>query len=99
MPKAYRGFESLSLRKFRNRKRRRKRMHQLIDITKPNDILPEYRETPIGLLLEYHNMNRHLDTYTQAKLLIGMCMDNRKHLQIPDNFAFIIRSAGANLRY
>jgi carbonic anhydrase len=26
-------------------------------------------------------------------------MDNRKHLHIPDNFAFIIRSGGANLRY
>jgi len=28
-----------------------------------------------------------------------MCMDNRKHLRIPDNFAYIIRSGGANLRY
>ena len=28
-----------------------------------------------------------------------MCMDNRKHLRMPDNFAFIIRSGGANLRY
>jgi carbonic anhydrase len=26
-------------------------------------------------------------------------MDNRKYLHIPDNFAFIIRSGGANLRY
>ncbi|MFZ4400293.1 MAG: carbonic anhydrase [Bacteroidales bacterium] len=26
-------------------------------------------------------------------------MDNRKHLHIPDNFAFIIRAGGANLRY
>jgi len=26
-------------------------------------------------------------------------MDNRKHLRIPDNFAFIIRTGGANLRY
>ena len=26
-------------------------------------------------------------------------MDNRKHLTIPDNFAFIIRAGGANLRY
>ncbi|MDP3829958.1 MAG: hypothetical protein Q8Q47_01730, partial [Ignavibacteriaceae bacterium] len=32
-------------------------------------------------------------------LLIGMCMDNRKHLKIPDNFSYIIRSGGANLRY
>jgi carbonic anhydrase len=26
-------------------------------------------------------------------------MDNRKHLRIPDNFAFILRAGGANLRY
>jgi carbonic anhydrase len=26
-------------------------------------------------------------------------MDNRKHLHIPDNFAYIIRSGGANLKY
>ncbi len=39
------------------------------------------------------------DTYTDAQLLIGMCMDHRKHLRIPDNFAYIIRAGGANLRY
>ncbi len=26
-------------------------------------------------------------------------MDNRKHLRIPENFAYIIRTGGANLRY
>jgi len=40
-----------------------------------------------------------LDICDTAQLLVGMCMDNRKHLRIPDNFAFIIRSGGANLRY
>ena len=62
-------------------------------------MFPEYRDTPIGLLMEYHNLNRPLDEYAQAQLLIGMCMDNRKHLRMPDNFAFIIRAGGANLRY
>lgn len=28
-----------------------------------------------------------------------MCMDNRKHLHMLDNSAYIIRSGGANLRY
>ena len=74
-------------------------MNRLIDISKTKDIFPEYRKTPIGLLLEYHNLERQPDTYTQAKLLVGMCMDNRKHLHIPDNFAYIIRAGGANLRY
>ena len=74
-------------------------MNRLVSISTSDDIFPEYRHTPIGLLLEFHNLNRSLDSYSQAQLLIGMCMDNRKHLRIPDNFAYIIRSGGANLRY
>lgn len=74
-------------------------MFNINPINSVSDIDPEFRETPIGLLLEYHNLNRKFDTYSSAQLLIGMCMDNRKHLTIPDNFAYIIRSGGANLRY
>jgi len=74
-------------------------MNKLINILSAEDILPEYRETPIGLLLEYHNLNREYETYTEAQMLVGMCMDNRKHLHIPENFSYIIRSGGANLRH
>ena len=74
-------------------------MNGLLTIKSKSEIPSRYQETPIGLLLEYHNLDKPYDTYTQAKLLIGMCMDNRKHLHIPDNFAFIIRAGGANLRY
>ena len=74
-------------------------MNNLIKIEKTEDIFPKYRNTPIGDLLEYHNLDKELDSYTEAQLLIGMCMDNRKHLHIPENFAYIIRSGGANLRY
>jgi len=74
-------------------------MNHLLPITSKEDILPEYRDTSVGLLLEYHNLNREYETYTQAQLLVGMCMDNRKHLHMPDNFAFIIRAGGANLRH
>ena len=74
-------------------------MNRLIEVSVKEDIFPEYRETPIGLLLEYHNLARPYETYSKAELLIGMCMDNRKHLHIPENFAYIIRSGGGNLRY
>lgn len=74
-------------------------MNRLIPIIVKEDIPADYQNTPIGLLLEYHNLNREFENYSEAQLLIGMCMDNRKHLHIPDNFAFIIRSGGANLRY
>jgi len=74
-------------------------MDKLITITSVDEILPAYKETPIGQLLEYHNLNRPFETIDKAQLLVGMCMDNRKHLHMPDNFAFIIRTGGANLRY
>lgn len=74
-------------------------MHRIITIQNKQDIPVVYQNTPIGLLLEYHNLNRDFENYSNAQLLIGMCMDNRKHLHIPDNFAYIIRTGGANLRY
>jgi len=70
----------------------------LISINSTLDIPAAYRKTPVGLLFEYHNIKRQFDPYDKAQMLIGMCMDNRKHLNIPDNFAFIIRAGGANLR-
>lgn len=73
-------------------------MNRLIEISRKTDIVEKYKDTPIGLLLEYHNLNRPFERYSAAPLLVGMCIDNRKRLCIPENFTFIIRSAGANLR-
>ncbi|NMB73483.1 MAG: carbonic anhydrase [Bacteroidales bacterium] len=73
--------------------------NHLLEVSHPSQIPERYRSTPIGLLLEYHNMGREFVNYSGAQLLVGMCMDNRKHLNIPDNFAYIIRTGGANLRY
>lgn len=74
-------------------------MERLVKITCTENISPEYRDTPIEMFLKYHNLNLEFETYAKAQLLIGMCMDNRKHLHIPENFAYIIRSGGANLRH
>jgi carbonic anhydrase len=74
-------------------------MYHTVAVEKADDIFPQYRDTPVGALLEYHNLHRDFETFSSAQLLIGMCMDNRKHLHIPDNFAYIIRAGGANLRY
>jgi carbonic anhydrase len=74
-------------------------MERLLPIDTQQDIPRSYQNTPVGLLVEYHNLGRRFGAYSSAQLLIGMCMDNRKHLRIPDNFAFIIRAGGANLRY
>ena len=74
-------------------------MNRLLAINSVEDIPAPYRGTPIGLLLEYNNLDRPFEEYTNAQLLVGMCMDNRKHLHMPDNFSYIIRTGGANLRY
>ena len=73
-------------------------MNRFIDVTTLDRIMPLYRGSPIGRLLEYHNLNRPLDDYTAAQALIGMCMDHRMRLRLPVNFAFFIRTGGANLQ-
>src|SRR3989449_10853424 len=74
-------------------------MDRLRPVTAEPDILPTYRKTPIKTLLAYQNLNRPHGVHDKAELLIGMCMDNRKHLRVPENFAYILRSGGGNLRY
>ncbi|MBI5245614.1 MAG: carbonic anhydrase [Elusimicrobia bacterium] len=74
-------------------------MNRLIDIAAESDIPAAYRAGPLGALLRYHNLGADMPKRAEKpELLIGMCMDSRKHLRIPDNFAFILRTGGANLR-
>ena len=73
-------------------------MSRLIQVKIKEDIPTRYINTPIGLLFEYHNLNRPFESYNQAEILIGTCMDFRVNLQIPDRFAFTIRTGGANMR-
>jgi carbonic anhydrase len=61
------------------------------------DIPQHLLGTPIGDLLEYHNLDKPHEVYTDAALLIGMCMDHRKMLDIPRNFAYIIRDGAARM--
>ena len=68
-----------------------------IPVARSSDILGVYRDGPVGRLLEYHNLGRPFEAET-PELLIGMCMDSRKMLRIPADFAFVLRTAGANLR-
>ena len=72
---------------------------KLLTIDTIADIPLEHRQTPIGRLLEYHNLGRDLESVEKAEILLGMCMDNRHVLRTPDNFAFVLRTTGANLRH
>ncbi|HBF35820.1 MAG TPA: carbonic anhydrase [Firmicutes bacterium] len=74
-------------------------MDRLMPVNKIEDIPEKYANTPVKLLLEYQNFNRKNDNYQKAQLLIAMCMDHRKYLRIPPNFAYMIRTGGGNLRF
>lgn len=70
----------------------------LIPVVRDADILPAFARTPVGDLLRYHNLAAPHREHTRAELLVIMCMDSRKKLRIPDNFAFVLRAGGANIR-
>lgn len=74
-------------------------MNKLIKISCNEDIFLKYKGTPIEKLLNYHNLGYPFKEHEKAELLIGMCMDNRKQLKIPNNFSYILRTGGGNLRY
>jgi len=73
-------------------------MKRLIEVRSIDDIFLKYKNTPIQSLFEYHNLNFPLQPTRKAELLISMCMDNRKMLRTPENFAYILRSGGGTLR-
>lgn len=74
-------------------------INRLIKVISKEDIFLQYRNTPIEKLLISHNLGISNKEYSSAELLIGMCMDNRKQLRIPSNFAYILRTGGGNLRF
>ncbi len=73
-------------------------MTSLIPVRHLDDVLPAYRDTPVATLLAYHNLKAPHRPHDTAELLIGVCMDNRIVLRIPENFAYVLRAGGANLR-
>ena len=72
---------------------------ELRSVSRVEDILPQYRGTPIEQMLRYHNLGApRPPSGGTPVMLVSMCMDHRKELHIPNEFAYILRSAGGNLR-
>lgn len=67
-------------------------------IRTPEDIPADIRGTPLEKLLRYHNFDEPHAEHPVPEMLVGMCMDHRKSLRIPPNFAYILRAGGANFR-
>jgi hypothetical protein len=79
-------------------RRRFKTVSALLPVNCRDDILPAYRATPVADVLAYHSLRTPHRSHTRAELLIGLCMDHRIVLRIPDNFACVLRAGGASLQ-
>lgn len=64
-----------------------------------SDIPKTMRKTPFAELLAYHNLGKPFKKHDKARMLVAMCMDNRKQLRLPDNFSYILRTGGGNVRH
>lgn len=71
--------------------------HELKAILSEKDIPGYLFKTPVADLLKYHNLSFNFNEYERAQMAIVMCMDNRKQLNIPNKFAYILRTAGARI--
>jgi carbonic anhydrase len=75
---------------------------RLVEVNDPADIFPELDCTAVGDLLRWHNLPQSRGSMPlssgRARLLVSMCMDHRADLIIPNEFAYILRSAGGTLR-
>lgn len=74
-------------------------MAKLIKTLNKDDIFEKYKNTPLEKLIEYHNFKEKFDNHDKAEILIGTCMDNRVQINVPINFAYVLRAPGVNLRY
>lgn len=71
---------------------------RLITVAEASDILPRYRGTPIEELLQYQNLGMAMPASVErARLFITMCIDYRKELRVPNQFAFVMRTAAGRL--
>lgn len=69
----------------------------LLPLRDRDHIVPGYRGTPIADLLAYHNLALPQRACDQAGLLVGMCMDHRQRVRIPDRFAYIMHVGEARI--
>ena len=66
-------------------------MPQIIPVDAGSDILAAYTGTPVEWCCVTTTCSEALPSSSgRAELLVGMCMDTRKDLVIPNEFAFVI---------
>ena len=67
-------------------------------VTSPEDVCEQYRGTPIEALLLAQNLGQDLECPRAPDLIIATCIDPRIDLRVPIGRAYVIRTAGVNLK-
>ena len=71
---------------------------KLQPITKEADIPKILLGTPFEELIKYHNLKKTINKCEKAQMVIVTCMDYRVNLHVPEQFAYVVRTAGANIK-
>ncbi|MGD9682221.1 MAG: hypothetical protein AB7W16_13630 [Candidatus Obscuribacterales bacterium] len=61
------------------------------------DLPPHWLDSPIEEFIGAHNFGKEIEGASQPRLLIVSCIEFRFRPQIPNNFAYVIRSAGGRM--
>ena len=71
---------------------------RLLPVKSEDDIPEALKDTPIATLLKCQNLGQVESSLSDSpELIIGMCIDYRKSLTLPQNCAYVIRRTGANM--
>lgn len=72
--------------------------NRILEISEPNDIPKEWRDTPIEKFIASENFHKEIEQKDAGpQLLIGTCIEARYALTIPPSFAYVIRRASGRL--
>jgi len=73
-------------------------LSRLQKVTSESDLPAYLKDTPIASLIKSQNMGQIDNALPDApQMVIGMCIDYRKSLHLPQNCAYVIRRTGANM--
>lgn len=71
---------------------------RLLPVREESDIPESLRNTPVAALLKCQNFGQvDSEISDTPDMIIGMCIDYRKSLSLPQNCAYVIRREGANM--
>lgn len=62
------------------------------------DILPAWRDTPVGELLRAHNLGATLPAPACPALLVARCLEHGGALRLPEGFAISVHTGAARLK-